>query len=77
VIQEGITDEKGESEGRSLTAKSIFDDYLYGSYFHRDEERLQRVERWESFPSPSSSSFSRLPRSPVTTYISLDSSSRY
>jgi len=52
VIQEGITDEEGESESRRLTAKSIFDDYLYGSYFHRDEERLQRVELWETFPFP-------------------------
>jgi hypothetical protein len=52
VMSEGITDEGKNSEGGVVTAKSIFDDYLYGSYFHREEERLQRVERWESFPFP-------------------------
>lgn len=52
VMQEELTDAAGNVESRIISAKSIFEDYLYGGYFHRQEDRLQRIERWETMPIP-------------------------
>jgi len=46
------SDEEGNTEGRTITPGEIFEDYLNGTYFHREEERRQRTDVWDAFPIP-------------------------
>jgi hypothetical protein len=51
-MQVQSSDERGNTETRTITPGQIFEDYLNGTYFHREEERLQRTEAWEALPIP-------------------------
>jgi hypothetical protein len=51
-MQVESSDEDGNTQARTITPRDIFEDYLNGTYFHREEERRQRTDAWEAFPFP-------------------------
>jgi hypothetical protein len=45
-LREERLDDTGEVDAQEVSPERVFDDFLYGIYFHEDEERISRIGDW-------------------------------